>query len=247
MTELAEFVPGRIWLREYPVQYAGARFLARMTVLRLDSGKLLIHSPCGIDNSLHTEICGLGEVSYLVAPGTYHYFYIRPAQARYPNAQTYICPGIERKRPEIRFDWLLGDRSPPEWAGELEQILVHGTRFISEVAMFHKPTRTLLLVDLIENIGDQTPGTDWVLRAWWKFVMRMWNRAAPAPEYQLGWGAKNVVGAALSRILDWDFERVVIAHGDLIEHDAKAILRSAWARPLRAIESNRAELTRRCS
>ena len=115
MTELAEFVPGRIWLREYPVQYAGARFLARMTVLRLDSGKLLIHSPCGIDNSLHTEICGLGEVSYLVAPGTYHYFYIRPAQARYPNAQTYICPGIEQKRPEIRFDWILGDRSPPEW------------------------------------------------------------------------------------------------------------------------------------
>ena len=238
MTELAEFVPGRIWLREYPVKYAGARFLARMTVLRLDSGRLMLHSPCGIDNSLHSEISSRGEVCFLVAPGTFHYLHIEPAQARYSNALTYICPGIEKKRPEIRFDWILGDRSPPEWSGELEQVLVHGARFISEVAMFDRPSRTLLLVDLIENIGDKTPGTDWALRVWWKLVTRMWNRAAPAPEYQLGWGAKKVVAAALSRILEWDFERVVIAHGDLIEHDAKAILRAAWARPLRAIESN---------
>jgi len=238
MAELAEFMPGRIWLREYPIQYAGTRFLARMTVLRLHSGKLLIHSPCAIDSSLHAEISDLGEVSSLVAPGTYHYLYIESAQARYPNAQTYICPGIEKKRPEIRFDWILGDRSPAEWAGEVEQVLVHGARLLAEVAMFHRPTRTLLLVDLIENIGDQTPGTDWALRAWWKFVTRMWNRAAPAPEYQLGWGAKKIVGAALSRILDWDFEHVVIAHGDLINHDAKTILRAAWARPLRAIQSN---------
>jgi len=235
MTELAEFVPGRIWLHEYPIRYAGTRFLARMTVLRLNSEKLLIHSPSAIDDSLHTEISGLGEVSYLVAPGTFHYLYIEQAQARYPDAQTYICPGIEKKRPEIRFDWILGNRAPAGWAGELEQVLVHGTRFLSEVAMFDRPSRTLLLVDLIENIGDQTPGTDWALRVWWKLIMRMWNRAAPAPEYQLGWGAKKVVGAALSRILDWDFERVVIAHGDLIEHDAKEILCAAWARPLSAI------------
>ena len=36
------------------------------------------------------------------------------------------------------------------------------------------------LVDLVENIGDATPGTDRVLRFWWKVVMRMWNRARPA-------------------------------------------------------------------
>jgi len=46
------------------------------------------------------------------------------------------------------------------------------------------------------------------------------------------------VGAALSRILEWDFERVVIAHGDIIEHEAKAILRAAWARPLSAVGSS---------
>ena len=235
MEELTELVRGAIWLREYPVRYAGARFSSRMTVIRLQSEKLLIHSPCEINDSLRSTIASLGQVAYLVAPGTYHYFYMESAQEMFPDAETYICPGLEKKRPELQFDWILGDRTPPEWGDDLEQVLVHGTRFISEVVMFHKPTRTLLVVDLIENIGDQTPGTDWVLRAWWKLVMRMWNRAAPAPEYQVGWGAKEVVGKALARILEWNFERVVLAHGDLIEHDAREIVRAAWAKPLQAL------------
>ena len=60
----------------------------------------------------------------------------------------------------------------------------------------------------------------------------MWNRAKAAPEYQFGWGRKDLVGSALSRILAWDFDRVVISHGDLIESNAKEILRLAWAKPL---------------
>jgi hypothetical protein len=46
-------------------------------------------------------------------------------------------------------------------------------------------------------------------------------------------GKKDDVARALSRILAWDFERVVIAHGDLIEHNAKEIVQAAWEKPLR--------------
>jgi hypothetical protein len=34
--------------------------------------------------------------------------------------------------------------------------------------------------------------------------------------------------AALEKIVAWDFERSVIAHVDLIEHEAKAVARRAW-------------------
>jgi hypothetical protein len=233
MMHLNNFVPGRIWLREYPIRYAGTRFRARMTVLRLKTGELLIHSPCEMDGELIAEVSGLGEVAHIVAPGTYHYFHVSSCQRAFPKAQTHICPGIEQKRPEISFDWLLGDRPHPQWADELDQVFVRGARFISEVAFFDKVSRTLLLVDLVENIGDETPGTNWVLRLWWKVVMRMWNRPRPAPEYQLAWGKKDDVARALSRILAWDFERVVIAHGDLIEHNAKEVVQAAWEKPLR--------------
>ncbi len=38
---------------------------------------------------------------------------------------------------------------------------------------------------------------------------------------------------ALTRIMTWDFVRVVIAHGDLIEYDARETVLRAWEKPLR--------------
>jgi hypothetical protein len=54
----------------------------------------------------------------------------------------------------------------------------------------------------------------------------------PAPEYRFGWRDRAAARAALEWIVAWDFERIVVAHGDLIEHDAKAVARRAWRRDL---------------
>ncbi len=230
--ELVEHTPDTIWTADYPVHYSGLDFSARMTIIRLEDGRLLLHSPCNIDDAVVTQIAKLGSSAFLVAPGSYHYFHIPSAQQAFPDAETYICPGIERKRPEMEFDWFLSDQAPPAWANEIEQVLVRGTRFIWEVAFFHKASRTLVLVDLIENIGDATRGTDWRLKLWWKVVFHMWNKPRPAPEYQLGWGDKKAVGTCLSRIMEWDFDRIIISHGDNIDENAKVAAREAWNVPL---------------
>jgi len=230
---MQETVPGAIWTKTYPVRYAGTRFTGRMSVVRLHAGGLWIHSPGPMDAQTVEEIAAIGPVRFIVAPGTYHYFHVPAAQATFPDAFTYVAPGLESKRPEIRYDGILHDGAQDEWSDELDQVAVAGTRFISEVAFFHGATRTLILTDLLENIGDGTPGVDFMLRFWWKAVMRMWNRARPAPEYQLGWGDRPRVRRCLERILEWDFDRVLMAHGDLIETGGRAIVEEAWARPLR--------------
>lgn len=229
---MEEFVADAVWTKTYPVRYAGARFMGRMTVVKLDDGDLVIHSPGPMDAENRGVIEALGPVRFIVAPGTYHYFYVADCQRAFPDARTFIAPGLEQKRPELRYDAILGDLAEPEWKSEIDQVVVRGTRFISEVALFHSPSRTLILVDLIENIGDRTEGVDWVLRFWWKVIMRMWNKPRPAPEYQFGWGDRATVRRCLERILEWDFTRVILAHGDLLEHDARHIVEEAWARPL---------------
>lgn len=230
---LTEYVDGAIWLKRYPVHYGGMDFSARTTLIRLRDGSLLVHSPSPVDDELTRAIEPLGRVEHIVAPGSYHYFHVSDWQEAYPNATTWICPGVERKQPGLHFDWLLGDRSPTAWEDEIDQVLVRGTRFIWEVAFHHRASRTLVLTDLVENIGDATPGAEGVvLKLWWKGVFRMWNRPKPAPEYQWGWSDKAAASACLERILAWDFDRVVIAHGDCIEEDAHARLREAWANPL---------------
>jgi len=60
----------------------------------------------------------------------------------------------------------------------------------------------------------------------------MWGTAKPAPEYQLGWSDKKAARASLRRILRWDFERVIVAHGDLIEADSHNAVEKAWRQPL---------------
>lgn len=232
MKDLFEYIADTIWIKEYPIHYAGTDFNSRMTVVRLSSGKLLLHSPCEIDEVTKAAIDGIGQVGFIVAPGSYHYFHIESAQRAFREAETFICPGIERKVPDIRFDWLLGDRPDQRWEEDFEQVLVRGNRFIWEVAFFHKVTRTLIVVDVIENITDETQDVNWLLKLWWKLVFRMWNNPKPAPEYQMGWNDTKAAARSLGTILNWDFERIILAHGELIEDNAKDVARQAWRRPL---------------
>jgi hypothetical protein len=229
---LTEYVPGQIWLKQYPIRFMGIEFNSRMTVIRLPDSRLILHSPCPMDTETKAGLEALGEVAFVVAPGNFHHLHIESAQAAFPQAETFICPGLERKRPELKFDWILGDRPDPRWQGAIEQRLVGGTRIIWEVAFVHVPSRVLILVDLIENVTDQTPGVNWLLRFWFKAIFRMWGRPKAAPEYQVGWGDRRVAAKSLAGILEWDFSRVILAHGDLIESDAKASLREAWKTPL---------------
>ena len=224
---IQEHVPGTIWLMPYPVSLGGARFEARMTIVRLGDGSLVVHSPGPLAAAVHDWMLTLGRVAVIVAPGNFHHLHVADCQCAFPDAQTWICPGVERRQRALRFDGVLGGRLPASMQTEFEQAFVCG-RLMAEVALLHRPTRTLLLVDLVERFGDDTPNVNWMWRAGMN-LFGMWNRPALAPEYRIaGWKDRATARAALERILAWDFDRVVIAHGDLIERDAKSVLRRAW-------------------
>lgn len=228
---LQPFVPDRIWIREYLVRLGGAQLNARMTVIRLESGNLLIHSPGPFDAPIAAEVAALGRVAAIIAPGNLHWLHVRSCQQAFPNALTYICPGVEKRARTLSYDFVLGDEAPPLWAHELSQVALQGTRLVREVAFFHHASRTLILTDLVENLTPATPGTNWLLRTTFR-LLGMWNRPTPAPEYVIAWGDKPRVRAALKRILAWDFDRVILAHGDLITREARPRVAQAWRKVL---------------
>jgi hypothetical protein len=232
---LTPYVVDQIWLCTYPIRLAGTRFEARMTVIRLASGELMLHSPCNITVAMAKELSALGPVAHIVAPGNFHHLYAASAQAAFPTAKTWICPGVERRHPGLKYDGLLGDVAPVDWAGEIDQVLVQGTRIMREVAMFHRASRTLILVDLIENFTDATPHTGGALKFWFKYVLRMWNNPRPAPEYRMGWSDQKAAAKSLRRILAWDFHRIVLSHGDLIEQAAHEVAIKAWSGILKGL------------
>ena len=229
---LQVFVPDALWLRDYFVRLGGARVNARMSVIRLRNGEILVHSPCAFDASLTAEVAALGRVAAIIAPGNFHWLHVRSCQQAFPDAATYICPGVEKRAKGLNFEFVLGDAAPPLWADELAQVALQGTRIMREVAFFHRASRTLILVDLVENFTPATPGTNVFSRIVFR-ALGMWNRPGPAPEYRLAWGDKARVREGMERILAWDFERVILSHGDIITHDARQIVAQAWRKILR--------------
>ena len=79
---LTPYVLDQIWLCAYPVRLAGTTFEGRMTVIRLASGQLMLHSPCNITAAIAEEISALGPVAHIVAPGNFHHMHKPPFQVR---------------------------------------------------------------------------------------------------------------------------------------------------------------------
>jgi len=54
---------------DYPVHHSGLDFSARMTVVRLEDGRLLLQSPCEIDECSARQLCASGTPASIIAHG----------------------------------------------------------------------------------------------------------------------------------------------------------------------------------
>ena len=134
-------------------------FQTRMTVVKLNDGKLWIHSPIAPNKGLFTELDALGKVAYLISPNKIHYAYIADWRKRYPHAQAWSSPGVEERAKsqnvKVKFEASLTDKAPDLWSDEIEQFIFKGSSVIEEVVFFHKSTKTLIVTDLIENFEPE--------------------------------------------------------------------------------------------
>lgn len=201
---------------------------ARMTVIRLPDGGLLLHSPTQFSLGLKDELEKLGPIQHLVAPNVAHWTFLQPWQRACPDATTWAAPGLRERsqvqRSGVRLDYDLSDVPPAEWGDAIELATVPGGFGFHEVALFHRSTRTLVLTDLVLNL--EAPKVPAALR----FLARLFGITAPdgmPPPYLRAVIKLRRQEAAhgASRLLDLQPERVIFAHGRWFERDGTAALR----------------------
>jgi hypothetical protein len=223
--ELTSFVDDQVWTARAPLRFYGVPMGCRMTVCRLADGRLFVHSPIALE-TVKEALDRLGEVAYAVAPSFIHHLFMAPFLEAYPGAQLYVSPKLVERRADLQAQGVLGDDPPPHtWGDTLDQAVVKGSRIMDEVVFLHRPSRTLILCDLCECVHSDAP---WP----WRLLGRaagIYEHHGPPVDMKLSFNDRAALKSFVQRVLDWDFDRIVLSHGNLVERHGKDVFRAAYA------------------
>jgi hypothetical protein len=208
------------------VHMLGIPFETRMCVIRLTDGGLWLHSPIAATDELIATIASFGPVKHIVAPNKFHHLFVRQWIEAFPYATAWAGPQLA-ERVQIRFDQDLGDTAEPCWAADLDQLIFAGSRVLPDMVFLHRRSRTLIVTDIFQN--HDAAVDPWVSRT----LKRINGIVAPDGGVPRDWRLtvrdREAARAARDRMLGWDFDRLVIAHGRCIEYGAHAHLERAFA------------------
>jgi hypothetical protein len=220
-TPLAE----NIWELSHPLPAGPIVLDHRMTVVRLASGQLWVHSPVALDDTIRAGLDALGEVAYFVAPSTFHDLYWPPYFTAYPNARFFAAPGVREAHPDLPFTDVLSADAPSSWSGELDQTLLEGMPKINEVAFLHPASQSLIVADMAFNYDRNVNlATCLMLK-----MTGCYGRFGVSRLFKLFIKDKKATRRSIDEILSWDFERIIVGHGHLVQSDGRQILKEAYA------------------
>ncbi|MGY4461496.1 SDR family oxidoreductase [Bradyrhizobium sp. LB13.1] len=225
-----------IWVvDDAPISAAGLKLPVRMTVIRLSNGDLVLHSPVRYSPALRGELERLGAIRYLLAPNIAHWMFLSDWQKELPQVTTFAARGLSARRQvraaRIRIDRELGDTTPQEWKADIEAVSINAPMF-SEIELFDKRSRTLILTDLVQNLDSNDLSAPNEAAANLLGVSKPNGMAPVYLRLLLRLGGRSARGAA-ERLIRLSPDRVIFAHGDWFETEGTERLRRSlrWLLP----------------
>jgi hypothetical protein len=214
-----------LWVPAGPtILMCGMPFPTRMVVIRLPDSRLWIWSPIQLTSELRAQIDKLGVPSYVVVPNKMHHLALSEWVRTWPALRLYAPPGLKEKCAGLRFHKALTNDIEPAWHGEIEQVLIRGSVAMTEVVFYHRGSRTCLVGDLIQK--HQQP-MNW----WQRFVMKAGgvygaNGSTPR-DWRLTFLNRAQARKSIERVLSWNPEHLVLAHGPDVMGDGAEVLRNS--------------------
>ncbi|MFL5346789.1 MAG: hypothetical protein ACJ8AT_18565 [Hyalangium sp.] len=210
---------------EVPLRTGGLELGGRMTVIRLPDGGLWIHSPVRFEPAARAAVEALGPVRFLVAPNLMHHLHLKDWAVAYPEARVVALAELRRKQPELRIDVELTDTPDAGYAEVISQQRLRGIPKVEEFAFLHRPSKTLLLTDVAFHIRESP---SWLTRAYLR-LSGTYGKLAPTLLLKSLVKDRAALRTSLESVLSWDFERVVVCHGVVLEHGGREALREGFA------------------
>jgi hypothetical protein len=164
-------------------------------------------------------------VRHIVSPNKLHYLFLQAWAGHWPDARLYAPPGLARKKRALHFHAMLDDQPISSWAADIDYVVFRGSFAMDEVAFFHRASRTAIIGDLIQRFTDEH------LSGWKGMVMKLCGLAgengSTPPDWRASFLRHGPARAALDKVLAWNPERLLIAHGSCAQNGAADIIEKA--------------------
>ena len=192
-----------VWERNEPLKAAGLRLGHRMTVMKLRSGPLVIHSPVRWSEGLRDALLELGSPGWFIAPSRFHDLYWPEWFRAFPKARFVAVPGMAK-------DKLPFTDVEDFWGDELVALPVRGMPRLNEHVFVHGPSRSLIVADLVFNVDANAQNL------MGKMILRLnaiYRRPGTSRIFRALIKDKGALRESLQRILSHEFDRTIVGHG----------------------------------
>lgn len=161
---------------------------------------------------------GARATTTLLAPSLLHHLTLPDAIARYHPVEVWGPPGLHAKRPQLGPVRVFGVDPWPH-GDTLDFVLLEGAPRRNEMIFFHRASRTIYTADVFFNLHhpDNLPTSIAyrLLGVKGRFVVPITWKAFVTD--------KAKFQRSLERVLEWDFDHIAMAHGELISRGGKAL------------------------
>lgn len=217
----------------------------RGTLVKLQTGSLAIFSPVALTPEVKAKVAQQGQVKYIVAPDFEHHIFVSPWSKEYPDAQVIGVEGLPEKREKddatkgVPFAHVFTQgnkrdvKISPEFDAEFDYEYFH-SHINKELVFLHRPSRTMIEADLMFNLPAteqySKTGVDAGAGVLTKLFSSVWNlRGEMTAQRRFLWymgsgGDRKGFADSVKRISDWEYDRVVPCHGDVVETGGKNVM-----------------------
>ena len=213
-----------LWRKQYSLKLLGLDQQRVVTLVRLNSGAVVVHSTAPFSPEDVTFVRSVGTPAWMVEALLLHDTFAKEGRAAFPEA-TYLAPEGFEKSAGVPTQPLLPP--PAEWADELEVVRLEGMPMYEEHLFFHRASRTLIVGDLLFHFHDPQTVYEKVMR---RGVMGLTQEASTNRVFAHMVRDRAAFQQSVQQVMAWDFERIVVGHGDVVERGGKRVLEEALRR-----------------
>ncbi len=215
---MEQIVSGQIWHSLHEVRFGPLGLTNRATYIRLSNGDIWVHSPVPLSEANREQLAEIGTVRYVVAPNKTHHLFFSQFLDQFPTARGFLAPGLAEKIPELMGIDELDPATHKLWSNDLEAVFIEGLPVINETVWFHRESRTLFATDLLFSFSPRSFGLVQIVAQ----LLGVYDKVAMSRTMRLMVKSQAAFKRSIEEMLAWPVERIVLAHDQIIEDNARA-------------------------